>query len=314
MGTFMTATVPPLFWGLFLSFVIVMLALDLGVFHRKAHVVKPREALIWTAVWVSLALLFCAGIYFWKGQDLAMQFLAGYLIEESLSVDNLFVFILIFSYFKVPALYQHKILFWGILGAIVLRAVFILAGITLIQKFHWTVYVLGVLLIITAIKMLFEKDDEIKIERNILLRIFRKFVRCTDRIDGAHFFTREKGILHATPLFLVLMVVEVSDVVFAVDSIPAILAISTDPFIVFTSNIFAIMGLRSLFFAVAGLIEAFHYLHYGLAAILAFVGTKMLTAEIYQVPIALALGVIAAILTLSILASILFPSSKKMKM
>lgn len=294
-------------WILFNLFVLAMLALDLGVFHRKAHVVRLKEALGWSVVWICLALLFNLLIYFWLGSETALQFLAGYIIEKSLSVDNLFVFLLIFSYFSVPSVYQHKILFWGILGALIMRAIFIAAGITLIEKFHWMIYLFGGFLIITGIKMAFQKDKELHPEANPVLRLFRRFVPVTDQYHNDHFFVLKEGKRWATPLFVVLLLIETTDVIFAVDSIPAILAVTRDPFIVYTSNVFAILGLRALYFALAGIMQLFHYLHYGLSLILVFVGTKMLISDIYKVPIGIALAVIAGILIVSVIASILRP-------
>lgn len=294
-------------WILFNLFVLAMLALDLGVFHRKAHVVRLKEALGWSVVWICLALLFNLLIYFWLGPETALQFLAGYVIEKSLSVDNLFVFLLIFSYFSVPSIYQHKILFWGILGALVMRAIFIAAGITLIEKFHWMIYLFGGFLIITGIKMAFQKDKELDPEANPVLRLFRRFVPVTSEYHESRFWVIKDGKYWATPLFVVLLLVETTDVIFAVDSIPAILAVTRDPFIVYTSNVFAILGLRALYFALAGIMQLFHYLHYGLSLILVFVGTKMLISDIYKVPIGIALAVIAGILIVSVVASILRP-------
>ncbi|NKE71750.1 TerC family protein [Candidatus Manganitrophus noduliformans] len=294
-------------WILFNLFVLAMLALDLGVFHRKAHVVRLKEALGWSVVWICLALLFNLLIYFWLGQETALQFLAGYVIEKSLSVDNLFVFLLIFSYFSVPSIYQHKILFWGILGALVMRAIFIAAGITLIEKFHWMIYLFGGFLIITGIKMAFQKDKELHPEANPVLRLFRRFVPVTSEYHESRFWVIKEGKRWATPLFVVLLLVETTDVIFAVDSIPAILAVTRDPFIVYTSNVFAILGLRALYFALAGIMQLFHYLHYGLSLILVFVGTKMLISDLYKVPIGIALAVIAGILLISVVASILRP-------
>lgn len=294
-------------WILFNLFVLAMLALDLGVFHRKAHVVRLKEALGWSVVWICLALLFNLLIYFWLGPETALQFLAGYVIEKSLSVDNLFVFLLIFSYFSVPSIYQHKILFWGILGALIMRAIFIAAGITLIEKFHWMIYLFGGFLIITGIKMAFQKDKELHPEANPVLRLFRRFVPVTSEYHESRFWVIKEGKRWATPLFVVLLLVETTDVIFAVDSIPAILAVTRDPFIVYTSNVFAILGLRALYFALAGIMQLFHYLHYGLSLILVFVGTKMLISDIYKVPIGIALVVIAGILIVSVVASILRP-------
>lgn len=301
-----------LLWIAFNIFVLAMLALDLGVFHRKAHVVKIKEALAWSAFWIALALLFNLVVYFWRGPETALEFLTGYLIEKSLSLDNLFVFLLIFSYFRVPPLYQHKILFWGILGALIMRAVFILTGITLIQEFHWVIYIFGGFLILSGIKMGLQKDKEIHPERNPVLRLFRRFMPVTDSYKDNKFFIKRAGRYLATPLFVVLLVIETTDVIFAVDSIPAILAITLDPFIVYTSNVFAILGLRALYFALAGLMRLFHYLHYGLSAILVFVGIKMLLAEIYKIPVAIALGVVASILLISVIASIIRPRREEL--
>jgi tellurite resistance protein TerC len=297
-------------WIVFNAFVLAMLALDLGVFHRKAHVVNIKEALGWSGIWIGLAFLFNLGIYFWWGRDTALEFLAAYLIEKSLSVDNIFIFVLIFSYFQVPSLYQHKVLFWGILGALIMRALFIAAGVTLIQKFHWIIYVFGALLIITGIRMALHKDKEIHPERNPVLRLFRRFVPTVKHYEGSSFFVKIDRRSFATPLFVVLLLVETTDVIFAIDSIPAVLAITTDPFIVYTSNVLAILGLRALYFALAGIMQLFHYLHYGLSAILVFVGSKMLLADIYKIPIGIALCVLAAILLISVLMSVLRPPTE----
>lgn len=294
-------------WVLFNIFVLAMLALDLGVFHRKAHEVKIKEALIWTAIWISLALLFNLGIYLWRGPDTALEFLTGYLIEKSLSVDNIFVFLLIFSYFRVDSLYQHKILFWGILGALMMRAVFIAVGVTLIQQFHWLIYIFGAFLILTGIKMALEKDKEIHPERNPALRLFRRLMPITDHYVQGKFFVKLNGRTFATPLFVVLLVIETTDLIFAVDSIPAILAITLDPFIVYTSNVFAILGLRALYFALAGAMRLFQYLHFGLSSILVFIGVKMLLADVYKIPIVIALSVVAGILVISVVASVVRP-------
>ena len=294
-------------WVAFNIFVLVMLVLDLGVFHRKTHVIQFKEAMLWVAFWVALAVLFNTGIYFWRGPDKALEFLAGYLIEYSLSADNIFVFLLIFSYFRVPVHYQHKVLFWGILGALIMRAIFIVAGITLLQQFQWVIYVFGVFLILTGLKMLLQKDQEIRPERNPVLRLFRRFMPVTEQYEGGNFFIKSAGHFLATPLFVVLLVVETTDIVFAVDSIPAILAITVDPFIVYTSNVFAILGLRALFFALAGMMRMFHHLHYGLSLILVFVGLKMLLANFYQIPTGIALSVVAGILCISVIASIFHP-------
>lgn len=293
-----------MFWIIFAAIIGGMLFLDLAVVNRKAHVVSIKEALTWSAVWIGVALLFNAGIYVWRGKEPALQFLTGYLIEKSLSVDNLFVFLLVFSYFRVPAQYQHKVLFWGIFGALVLRAIFIWAGVSLIHRFHWVIYVFGAFLIFTGVKLACEKNKEFHPEHNPALALLRRVMPITTQYHDARFFVRAAGRLVATPLFVVLLIVESTDIIFAVDSIPAILAISLDPLIVYSSNAFAILGLRSLYFALAGLMQLFHHLHYGLSAILIFVGVKMLIADFYKIPIGIALGVIAGILGLSIWASI----------
>ncbi len=292
-------------WIGFTVFVLAMLALDLGVFHRKSHAVSMREALTWSAVWVALALAFNGLIWWQRGGEAGLQFLAGYLVEKSLSVDNIFVFVLLFTYFKVPAAYQHKLLFWGVLGALVMRAAFIFAGVELLKHFHSVIYIFGALLIASGLKMAWAKDQEIDPEGNPVTWLFRKLMPVANEYHGDKFFIRDAGRLMATPLFVVLILVETTDVIFAVDSIPAILAISQDAYIVFTSNVFAILGLRSLYFALAGLVHRFRYLHYGLSAILVFVGTKMLLTDVYKIPIAVSLGVIASLLTISVVASLL---------
>ena len=291
-------------WLGFAVIMTTMFILDLGVFSRKSHEIRFREALSWTLVWVSLALAFNAGIYYFMGPDKALEFFTGYLIEESLSVDNLFVFIMIFSYFHVTKAHQPKILKWGILGALAMRAVFILVGIGLIERFHWMVYIFGGLLVFTGIKMAFGKGEKIEPERNLLVRLVRRFVPLTARVRGDRFFIREEGVMSATPLFLTLLVVESSDVIFAVDSIPAVLAVTRDPFIVYTSNVFAIMGLRSLYYLLANVMEMFVYLKLGISFILAFVGAKMLLADVYPIPIYFSLGVIVGVLAISIVTSI----------
>ncbi len=298
-------------WIGFNVFVLAMLALDLLVFHRKPHEVSVREALSWSAVWIALALVFNAGLYFFQGRQPALEFLTGYLIEKSLSVDNIFVFLMVFAYFRVPQKYQHEVLFWGILGALVFRAIFIAGGVTLIKNFHWIIYVFGAFLIFTGIKMVLDKDKEIHPEKSPLLRLFRKFMPVTEGYENGKFFVRKDSRLYATPLFVVLLVIETTDIIFAVDSIPAILAITQDPFIVYTSNVFAILGLRALYFALAGVIRLFHYLHYGLSAILVFVGTKMLLSDFYKVPIGISLSVVACLLFLSVGASLLWPQKKE---
>lgn len=300
---------PILFWVLFNLFVLVMLALDLGVFHRQAHEVKFKEAIGWSVVWIALALVFNVVVYLWRGSEAALQFLTGYLIEKSLSVDNIFVFLMLFTYFSVPGRFQHKILFWGILGALIMRAVFIAAGVTLIEKFHWTIYVFGAFLILTGIKMARSKDKEMHPERNPVLRLFRRFVAVTDDFVRDKFFVRQNGRTLATPLFVVLLLIETTDLIFAVDSIPAILAITQDPFIVYTSNVFAILGLRALYFALAGVMKLFHFLHYGLSVVLIFVGVKMMLADVCKIPIVVSLGFIIGVLTVAIVVSMLRPQT-----
>jgi tellurite resistance protein TerC len=291
-------------WVGFNVFVLAMLALDLGVFHRKAHVVSMREATVWSVVWIGLALLFNLGVWRLLGSQKGVEFLTGYLIEKSLSVDNIFVFALIFSYFSVPAEYQHRVLFWGILGALVMRAIFIAAGAALIASFHWIIYVFGVFLIATGVKMALAPDKGLEPEKNPVVRLVRRLFPVSDRYHGQSFFTRRDGVLTATPLFLVLMMVETTDLIFAVDSIPAIFAVTTDPFIVYTSNVFAILGLRSLYFLLAGVMTKFEYLKLGLSAVLVFVGTKMAITDLYEIPATTSLVVIAAILLAAIVASL----------
>jgi len=291
-------------WIGFNLFVLAMLGLDIGIFHRKAHEVNIKEALMWSVIWIALALLFNVGIYFFMDQQKALEFFTGYLIEKSLSVDNIFVFIMIFSFFRVPASYQHKVLFWGILGALIMRAIFIFGGIALLEKFHWIIYVFGLFLIYTGIKMVSQEHKKIEPEKNPIIIIFRKFFPVTHEYSGSSFFTRTNNKRIATPLFIVLLVIETTDVLFAVDSIPAILAITHDPFIVYTSNVFAILGLRALYFTLAGIMQMFHYLSYGLAAILVFVGVKMMLVNFYKIPIELSLAIIAAFLAISVITSI----------
>jgi tellurite resistance protein TerC len=287
-----------------------MLALDLGVFHRKAHEVKVREALIWTAVWIGLALVFNAGVYVWFGPERGLEFLTGYVIEKALSVDNIFVFIVVFATFAVPAKLQHRVLFWGILGALVMRAAFIFLGAAALERFHWVSYVFGGFLVLTGIKLLVQRDAEVHPERNPVLRLFKRLVPAVSDYRGGHFTVVEAGKRYATPLLLVLVTIEATDIVFAVDSIPAIFAVTKDPFIVYTSNIFAILGLRALYFALAGVMGKFHYLKVGLALVLAFVGAKMLVASVYKIPILVSLGVIIALLAGSVVASLLRPPGK----
>ena len=293
------------FWIGFHVFVFIMLALDLGVFHKHTHKVPVKEAVVWSLVWISLALLFNLFIYFEFGKTKALEFLTGYVIEYSLSVDNIFVFILIFSYFAVKPQYQHKILFWGILGALIMRGIFIFAGVALINRFHWIVIIFGGFLVFTGIRMLIQKETEVDPDKNVLVRLFRKFLPVSHDLHGDKLFIIQNNRLYATPLLLVLIVIESSDLIFAVDSIPAILAISKDTFIVYTSNIFAILGLRSLYFAVAGIMGYFRFLKVGLAFVLTFVGLKMLAAYFnFEIPIVLSLVIIISILLISILASV----------
>lgn len=295
-------------WIGFNAFVLAMLALDLGVFHRKAHAVSLKEAIAWTAVWVALAAVFNLGIWYYAGPQKALEFFTGYVIEKSLSVDNVFVFALLFSYFAVPAQFQHKVLFWGVLGALVMRAIMIAIGAALIAQFAWIIYVFGAFLILTGVKMIVKREEEVHPERNPLVRGFKRLFPVTSDYRGDRFFVRERGVLLATPLFVVLLLVEFSDLIFAVDSIPAIFAITRDPFIVYTSNVFAILGLRSLYFALAGVLDKFHYLKIGLGLVLTFVGAKMLLSHTaWKIDTLLSLGVIAAILSISIVCSLLFP-------
>jgi len=283
-----------------------MLALDLGVLNRRAHQVRFKEAVAWSAVWITLAAAFAVIVFFWHGKTSSLEFVTGYVIELSLSVDNLFVFLVIFRYFKVPGEQQHKVLFWGIVGALVMRGVFILAGVTLIRRFEWITYVFGAMLVYSGYKLLRQGETEIHPERNPVLRMFRRVFPVTHEYQGGKFFVRRAG-LYATPLFIVLLVIETTDVLFAVDSIPAVLAITVDAFIVYTSNVFAILGLRSMYFALAGMMEAFHYLHYGLSLVLIFVGVKMLGTHYFHIPTIWALGTVIAILGTSMVASVLKP-------
>jgi tellurite resistance protein TerC len=301
--------VPTIFWIIFNAFVIAMLALDLGVFNRKAHTPSFKEASIWSAVWVSLALLFNVGVYIWMGPQAGLEFLAGYLMEYSLSVDNIFVFVLIFSAFAVPPQFQHRVLFWGVLGALVLRGLFILVLSELIEQFHWVLLIFGAFLVYTGIRM-FRSDGEesIDLENNRILKFVRRFVPVTKDYHGQLFFIREQGARMATPLFLVLVLVEFTDVLFALDSIPAIFGITKNPFIVYTSNVFAILGLRSLYFLLAGVVKKFVYLRYGLAFILGFIGLKILLEPVLHLPkttsVVISLLVIASSLAISIIASL----------
>lgn len=295
-------------WIGFNVFVLVMLALDLGVFNRKSHVISVKESISWTLVWIALALTFNLGIGHFMGNDKALEFLTGYVIEKSLSVDNIFVIALLFSYFSVPPRYQHKVLFWGILGALVMRASMIAVGAKLIAEFAWIIYLFGAFLILTGIKMIAKQETDIHPEQTFVVRLFHRFIPVTRDYHDGHFFVRHKGALMATPLFIALLVVEFTDLIFAVDSIPAIFAVTTDPFIVYTSNVFAILGLRSLYFALAGVLDKFHYLKFGLGLVLTFVGIKMLLGHSpWRIDTHISLGAIVLILTGSVIASLVWP-------
>jgi len=287
-----------------------MLALDLGVFNRRAHTVHFREAVGWSVMWIALALSFAVVVYFWHGKKESLEFVTGYVIELSLSIDNLFVFLVLFRYFRVPGELQHKVLFWGILGALLMRGAFILAGVGLIRRFEWITYVFGVLLIYSGIKLLRQGDEEIDPGRNPVLRMFRKLIPVTEEYEGGRFWVR-RDRTYATPLLVVLLMVETTDVLFAVDSIPAILAITLNAFIVYTSNVFAILGLRSMYFALAGIMDLFQYLHYGLSVVLIFIGVKMLASHHYPIPTWVALGVVLGVLGISVGLSLLLPKRAK---
>lgn len=295
------------FWlyAAFVAFILAMLAVDLGVFQRNAHAVSMKEAAVWSGVWIGLSFIFAGVVYFWQGSQLALEFLAGYLIEKALSVDNLFVFLLLFGIFAVPRAYQHRVLFWGVVGALITRGLFILVGSALMARFHWIIYVFGAFLVYTAVKLALGKDTEVHPQNNPVLRTARRYLPVTEGYEKEHFFVRRAGKLWATPLLLVLLVVESTDIVFATDSIPAVFAVSSHPFIVFTSNVFAILGLRALYFLLAGAIEQFHYLKPALSLILGFVGVKMLISEFWKIPIGVSLAVIAGLLTVAIVASLL---------
>ena len=297
------------FWVLFNLFVLAMLALDLGVLHRRFHRIGFREALAWSGMWITLAAAFAVLVFAWQGHVRALEFVTGYVVELSLSVDNLFLFLVIFRYFKVPGEQQHKVLFWGILGALVMRGVFILAGVSLIRRFNWIIYAFGALLVYSGLKLLRQGETEIHPEKNPVLRIFRKAFPVTKDYVGGKFFVRSPG-LYATPLFVVLLVVETSDILFAVDSIPAVLAITLNAFIVYTSNVFAILGLRSMYFALAGMMEVFRYLHYGISVVLIFIGAKMLASHYVEIPTVWALASVVLLLAASILASLVHPQKE----
>jgi tellurite resistance protein TerC len=293
-------------WFAFIGGVLVMLALDLGVFNRKAHVVTIKEAAIWTSVWVSLGLAFGAMMFVWQGQQKGLEWITGYLIEYSLAVDNIFVFVLVFAAFAVPPQYRHRVLFWGIIGALVMRGTMIAVGAQLIKEFHWILYVFGAFLVFTGIRMLMAKSDEhVDLEKNPAVKLARRFFRISPEYDGQKFFTVKNGVRMATPLFLVLVFIEFTDLIFAVDSIPAIFAITTDPFIVFTSNVMAILGLRSMYFLLADIVDRFVYLKTGLAVILAFIGVKLLLLDIFKIPTVASLAVVVTILVISVVASLI---------
>lgn len=292
-------------WGAFSVFVLGMLALDLGVFHRKSHAVSVKEALTWTAVWIVLSMLFNLFVYYYFDKEKALEFFTAYLVEKSLSIDNIFVIIMIFSYFSVPASYQHKVLFWGILGALVMRVIFIFAGIELIHKFHWLIYLFGGFLVVTGVRMVYGEEKPMDPEKNPLVKLVRKVFPVTESFEGDSFFIKRDQKIWATPLFIVVVLIEGTDLIFAVDSIPAIISISDDTFIVYTSNVFAILGLRSLYFALAGIEKYFTYLKYGLAAILTFVGIKMCIADFYKMPVEISLIIISFLLAISMIASVI---------
>lgn len=298
------------FWIGFNIFVLLMLALDLGIFHRKTHAISVKEALIWSGVWIALALLFNVVIYITKGPQTALAFFSGYLIEKSLSIDNIFVFLMIFIYFDIPARFQHKILFWGILAALVMRAIFIAMGIALIQEFHWIIYIFGGILILTGIKMGVHGNQKIDLDQNPVIKLCQKYLPLINLPDDERFFVRHNGRLFVTPLFIVLILINVMDIIFAVDSVPAVFSVTLDPFIVYSSNVFAILGLRALYFALAGIMPLFVYLNYGLSAILVFVGIKMLLQDIYHIPTVVALGCITSILFIAIFMSRIIPLKK----
>ena len=301
-------------WIGFNLFVLLMLALDLGVFHRHAHKISIKEAAIWSVVWVTLSMVFNLGLYFfwdklspasdYSNSEAALAFFTGYVIEKSLSVDNIFVFVLIFTFFAVPAVYQHRVLFWGILGALLMRGALIAVGAVLLKEFHWIIYIFGAFLIFTGIRMALHRNEEMHPENNPVVKLLRKVMPVTENYEGDKFFIRRAGKLMATPLFLVLLIVESTDLIFAVDSIPAIFAVTNDPFIVYTSNVFAILGLRSLYFLLAGVMDKFYYLKLGLSVVLAFVGTKMVIVDLYKIPVGLSLGVIVSILAVAVIASL----------
>jgi len=300
-------------WIGFNIFVLGMLALDLGVFHRQAHTISIKEASIWSVVWITLAMIFNTGLYFFSGPEPALQFFTGYLIEKSLSVDNIFVFVLLFTAFNVPAAYQHRVLFWGVLGALIMRGILIALGAVLLETFHWIIYLFGAFLIFAGARMALQKEMEMHPEQHPLLKLVRRIVPVTDDYEGDRFIVRRVGQVLVTPLLLVLLTIEITDLIFALDSIPAIFAVTDNPFIVYTSNVFAILGLRSLYFVFANVIDKFYYLKFGLAVILSFVGVKMVLTDIFHIPTVLALAVIAVVLTAAIIASIVRAQHHKTK-
>ena len=295
-----------LFWIAFNLFVLAMLAVDLWIFNRPAHLVTFRQALAWSLTWIALAGAFAVLVYWWRGHDAALEFTTGYIIELSLSVDNLFLFLVIFRYFQVPSQLQHKVLFWGIIGALFMRGIFIIVGVKLIQNFHWIIYAFGAFLVYSGIQLFREEEVGVQPDKNPVLRLFRRWVPVTETYEGERFFVRRAGF-YATPLLVVLLVVETTDLLFATDSIPAVLAITLKPFIVYTSNVFAVLGLRSLFFVLAGMMEVFHYLHYGLSIVLIFIGSKMLISDYYRIPTGVALAAVGGVLAISVLASLIIP-------
>ena len=295
-----------LFWVVFNAFVLAMIGLDLWIFRRPAQQIKFREALTWSILWIALAGVFAGLLYFWQGRTSAVEFTTGYVIELSMSVDNLFIFLLIFKYFRLPADHQHKVLFWGVLGALIMRGMFIVVGIKLIQTFHWVIYLFGALLVYSGIRLVRQKEVTVDPEKNLVLRMLRKVIPVTEDFEGDKFFVRRAG-LYATPLLAVLVLLETTDLLFATDSIPAVLAITVKPFIVYTSNVFAILGLRAMYFVLAGMMESFHYLHYGLSIVLIFVGAKMLTEDFYQIPTEIALACVVGVILISVLASMINP-------
>jgi tellurite resistance protein TerC len=298
-------------WITFNIFVLVLLALDLGVFHKSNHAISVKESLIWSGVWILVGIVFNVGVFYFSGPQKGLEFFTGYVIERSLSIDNIFVFILMFTYFGVPARYQYKVLFWGILGALIMRGALIMVGTALIDAFHWILYVFGAVLIFSAIRMAVQKEDaQVQPDRNPVVRLFRRFFPVTESYHGGSFFVRQGHKWLATPLFIVLLVVETTDLVFALDSIPAIFAITTDPFIVYTSNVFAILGLRALYFALAGIMDRFHYLKLGLSIVLGFVGAKMLLDAFIHIETWVSLVVVAVVLTISVVVSLLRPPDK----